>query len=81
MEKNVQGNKVGTHVHVAELNWGDDFASGIPVKDVDVVLAADCVYFEVSAQTYHIPISTKTIFNQHHRVSKRQVQLERQIWF
>jgi hypothetical protein len=35
------------HVLVDELNWGEPIPEGIPAKDVDLVLAADCVYFEV----------------------------------
>ena len=35
------------NVHVAEYNWGEEPPSAIPISDIDLVLAADCVYFEV----------------------------------
>ncbi|KAJ9103941.1 hypothetical protein QFC21_002404 [Naganishia friedmannii] len=34
-------------VQVAELDWGGELPSGIP-HEPDLILAADCVYFEVS---------------------------------
>ncbi|GFZ48270.1 Putative protein N-methyltransferase [Saitozyma sp. JCM 24511] len=34
------------HLLVDELNWGEPIPEGIPKKDIDLVLAADCVYFE-----------------------------------
>ncbi|GMK54392.1 hypothetical protein CspeluHIS016_0109780 [Cutaneotrichosporon spelunceum] len=43
MRANAVLNEVN-NVHVAELNWGEEIA-GVPTE-VDVVLAADCVYFE-----------------------------------
>jgi len=46
MEKNVEHNGVGENVHVAELSWGEEM-QGVP-RNIDIVLAADCVYFEVS---------------------------------
>lgn len=51
MEANVELNlpdKARRNVHVGELNWGDRLPEKIPVQDVSVILAADCVYFEVS---------------------------------
>ncbi|WVQ95716.1 hypothetical protein IAU59_002815 [Kwoniella sp. CBS 9459] len=36
----------GRNVHVAELNWGEDISPSIPVEKCELVLAADCVYFE-----------------------------------
>lgn len=44
VELNVPNNK---SIAVAEYNWGEDVPADVPA-DVDVVLAADCVYFEVS---------------------------------
>ena len=35
-------------MHVAEYNWGEEVPSDIPIDEIDIVLAADCVYFEVS---------------------------------
>jgi hypothetical protein len=46
MKRNVEYNDVGGNVHVAELNWGEEIKD-VP-GDIDLVLAADCVYFEVS---------------------------------
>lgn len=46
MRRNVEYNGVGSNVQVEELNWGE----AIPVEKnegIDIVLAADCVYFEV----------------------------------
>lgn len=34
------------NVHVAEYNWGEAAPPSIPIEDIDLVLAADCVYFE-----------------------------------
>jgi hypothetical protein len=42
------------NVHVRELNWGEPLPTTLPaVEEVDVVLAADCVYFEV--RNPHLP--------------------------
>jgi predicted nicotinamide N-methyase len=46
MQVNAELNVPGGNLHVAELNWGEEIST-VPT-DVDVVLAADCVYFEVS---------------------------------
>ncbi|RXK41722.1 hypothetical protein M231_00957 [Tremella mesenterica] len=35
-----------TNVHVMELNWGETLPPNLPLKQTDLVLAADCVYFE-----------------------------------
>lgn len=54
MSQNVQHNNVG-QVHVAEYNWGEEVPSDIPIDEIDIVLAADCVYFEVSLlAAFHI---------------------------
>ncbi|WVR08455.1 hypothetical protein IAU60_005510 [Kwoniella sp. DSM 27419] len=34
------------NVHIAELSWGEDISASIPAEETDLVLAADCVYFE-----------------------------------
>ncbi|KAK0498436.1 putative methyltransferase-domain-containing protein [Armillaria luteobubalina] len=44
MRQNVLRNHLTSSCTVAELNWGEPIPAGIPVPDV--VLAADCVYFE-----------------------------------
>lgn len=47
MKINAELNVPGcANIHVAELSWGEEITT-VPT-DVDVVLAADCVYFEVS---------------------------------
>ena len=39
---------VDTHnIHVAEYDWGETPA-GVPIEEANIVLAADCVYFEVN---------------------------------
>jgi len=48
MKRNVEHNNVSSNVHVAELDWGAEIDAGL-LADIDLVLAADCVYFEVSA--------------------------------
>lgn len=47
MRANTDLNECSRNCHVAELSWGEPIQSDVPA-DVDVVLAADCVYFEVS---------------------------------
>ena len=48
MKKNVEINlDQQENVHVAELNWGEDIRDEVPVEQTGLVLAADCVYFEV----------------------------------
>jgi len=44
MERNVSLNNLQGRVAVAEFNWGSPIPEGIPRPDV--ILAADCVYFE-----------------------------------
>ncbi|KAJ9120126.1 hypothetical protein QFC22_003024 [Naganishia vaughanmartiniae] len=38
-------------VQVAELDWGGELPSGIP-QEPDLILAADCVYFEADARFF-----------------------------
>ena len=47
MKRNIQHNGVENNVFAEELNWGEAI-KGMPTE-VDLVLAADCVYFEVSS--------------------------------
>ncbi|KAF8076077.1 putative methyltransferase-domain-containing protein [Lyophyllum atratum] len=44
MRRNVRANKLDASVAVAELNWGTPIPEEIP--KADLILAADCVYFE-----------------------------------
>ncbi|PPR03849.1 hypothetical protein CVT26_000847 [Gymnopilus dilepis] len=44
MQRNVSLNGLQDRVRVAELNWGSPIPSDIPFPDI--ILAADCVYFE-----------------------------------
>ncbi|KAK7942977.1 methyltransferase-domain-containing protein [Apiospora aurea] len=46
MEKNVALNKLGSKVQPAVLNWGEPLGSDVINFKPDVILAADCVYFE-----------------------------------
>lgn len=39
-------------VHVAELNWGEPLPEIIPVKQAGLILAADCMYFEVGRPSF-----------------------------
>lgn len=47
MRANTELNETSRNCHVAELSWGEPLPADVPA-DVDVILAADCVYFEVS---------------------------------
>lgn len=47
MRANTDLNECSRNCHVAELSWGEPIPADLPAE-VDVVLAADCVYFEVS---------------------------------
>ncbi|KAK7931695.1 hypothetical protein PG985_002407 [Apiospora marii] len=46
MEKNVALNKLGSRVQPAVLNWGEPLGTDVVNFKPDVILAADCVYFE-----------------------------------
>ncbi|KAK8120533.1 hypothetical protein PG999_004653, partial [Apiospora kogelbergensis] len=46
MEKNVALNKLGSRVQPAVLNWGEPLGADVVSFKPDVILAADCVYFE-----------------------------------
>ncbi|KAG6919270.1 hypothetical protein DXG01_007402, partial [Tephrocybe rancida] len=56
MRRNVQLNDLGSTVDVAELDWGIPLPSTLPVPDL--VLAADCVYFEPA-----FPLLAQTLFD------------------
>lgn len=45
MRINTRLNVPSADIHVSELNWGEEVPPEIPA--VDLILAADCVYFEV----------------------------------
>ncbi|KIY45870.1 hypothetical protein FISHEDRAFT_48486 [Fistulina hepatica ATCC 64428] len=55
MHKNVLMNDLESDVSVAELDWGTPVADGIPKPDV--LLAADCVYFEPA-----FPLLVQTLY-------------------
>lgn len=54
MQENVILNNLQTCVTVAELNWGEKLPLNIPPPDV--ILAADCVYYEPA-----FPLLVKTL--------------------
>jgi predicted nicotinamide N-methyase len=45
MKENIQLNNLGPNATAAILNWGEPIPNQIPSKP-DVIIAADCVYFE-----------------------------------
>ena len=53
MRANTDLNECSRNCHVSELSWGEPIPADVP-KEVDVVLAADCVYFEVSPRSVEI---------------------------
>jgi hypothetical protein len=54
MQENATLNVETPNIHIGVYDWGE-LPSEIPVSDADVILAADCVYFEVrSALVYYI---------------------------
>lgn len=48
MQENAALNVETLNLHIGEYDWGE-IPSEIPVSEADVILAADCVYFEVSS--------------------------------
>ncbi|WWC65444.1 uncharacterized protein I303_108062 [Kwoniella dejecticola CBS 10117] len=61
MRSNVELNLTNSPNHrpnvlVAEYNWGEEVPSDIPIESIDMVLAADCVYFEPA-----FPLLVKTL--------------------
>lgn len=53
----------GDNVHVAELNWGDPLPAEIPVEKSSLILAADCVYFEVRALLFSLYLWIKNLIS------------------
>jgi hypothetical protein len=51
MEENAVLNVSTPNLRIAEYDWGE-MPKDVPVAEADVILAADCVYFEV--RTYLI---------------------------
>ena len=45
MQKNIEKNGLSTRVQAQIYNWGEPCPSAVPSQP-DVILAADCVYFE-----------------------------------
>ncbi|CDO74096.1 hypothetical protein BN946_scf185043.g146 [Trametes cinnabarina] len=62
MKRNVSLNGLESRVSVAELNWGEPIPDSIP--EPDLVLAADCVYFEPA-----FPLLVKTLVDLVHDLS------------
>jgi hypothetical protein len=56
MDQNASLNVETPNIHIAEYDWGQLPAS-IPVEKADLILAADCVYFEVTP-TFQTPLTT-----------------------
>jgi hypothetical protein len=46
MEENAILNVSTPNLHIAKYDWGE-MPKEVPVAEADVILAADCVYFEV----------------------------------
>ena len=46
MKQNTALNGLSDKVQVEILNWGEPFPASVAKAPVDLVLAADCVYFE-----------------------------------
>lgn len=46
MKRNTELNQLNDHVKVEMLNWGEPLPACIANVPVDIILAADCVYFE-----------------------------------
>ena len=53
MQENATLNVETPNLHVGEYDWGE-IPSEIPVSEADVILAADCVYFEVNSPHFLI---------------------------
>ena len=46
MRRNTELNELTDKVKVELLNWGEPIPASIAKAPVDIILAADCVYFE-----------------------------------
>jgi len=53
MNENAALNVDNPNLHIAEYDWGE-MPVDVPVAEANVVLAADCVYFEVSPTQLHL---------------------------
>jgi hypothetical protein len=53
MKENVALNVDTPNIHIAEYDWGETPAE-VPITAADVILAADCVYFEVSPFRHYL---------------------------
>jgi len=53
MNENAVLNVDTPNLHIAEYDWGE-MPVDVPVAEANVVLAADCVYFEVSPTQLHL---------------------------
>lgn len=53
MQENAALNVETPNLHIGEYDWGE-LPSGIPVAQAEVILAADCVYFEVNSPHFLI---------------------------
>ncbi|EPS35693.1 hypothetical protein H072_10856 [Dactylellina haptotyla CBS 200.50] len=56
MEKNVAFNDLGGRIQCGLLDWADPLPTFVTSKPVDILLAADCVYFEPA-----FPLLEKTL--------------------
>lgn len=46
MERNTELNELANKVKVGLLNWGEPIPASIAKDPIDIILAADCIYFE-----------------------------------
>jgi hypothetical protein len=58
MEENAVLNVSTPNLRIAEYDWGE-MPKEVPVAEADVILAADCVYFEVCPNS-HVNIKAET---------------------
>lgn len=56
MRENAVLNVSTPNLHIAEYDWGE-IPGEVPVEQADVILAADCVYFEVRL-AFSVPFKT-----------------------
>lgn len=58
MDENIQLNNLTEKVKAKVLNWGDDLPQFTKDHEIDLVLAADCVYLEAA-----FPLLEKTLLD------------------
>ncbi|KAJ8522958.1 hypothetical protein ONZ45_g510 [Pleurotus djamor] len=58
MHRNVQLNNLSENVHVSELDWALPVSDALSTPSPDLILAADCVYFEPA-----FPLLVNTLVN------------------